>query len=85
MGSEVAYEKWKFREILRVKRDRDERCKFNQEKNEILRRRAMTEEERQAEDEKLGADHNSKKQQVAYNFMQKYYHKGAFYQQDSDE
>ena len=85
LGSDVGYEKWKFREILRVKRDRDERTKFLQEKNEILRRRAMTEEERQAEDEKLGADHNSKKQQVAYNFMQKYYHKGAFYQQDSDE
>jgi microfibrillar-associated protein 1 len=69
---------------LRVKRDRDERTKFLQEKNEILRRRAMTEEERQAEDEKLGADHNSKKQQVAYNFMQKYYHKGAFYMDETE-
>ena len=58
---------------------KEERDKFLKEKEEILRRRAMTEEERQAEDEKLGADHNTKKQQVAYNFMQKYYHKGAFY------
>ena len=62
LESEVAYEKWKFREIMRIKRDKEERGKFEKEKGEILRRRAMTEEERQAEDEKLGTDHNSKRQ-----------------------
>ena len=40
----------------------------------------MTEEQRAAENELEGI--GQKKQQVAYNFMQKYYHKGAFYQDD---
>ena len=46
LKSEVAYEKWKFREIIRIKRERDERDKFKNEKAEIERRRALTEEER---------------------------------------
>ena len=40
----------------------------------------MTDEERQAENVRLGNDHTDKKEKVAYNFMQKYYHKGAFFQ-----
>ena len=46
LKSEVAYEKWKFREILRIKRDKDERDKFLKEKHEVERRRALTEEQR---------------------------------------
>lgn len=46
LESEVAYEKWKYREVLRVKRIREERKKFDQEKVEVQRRRAMTQEER---------------------------------------
>eukprot|EP00351_Strombidinopsis_sp_SopsisLIS2011_P003109 CAMPEP_0116877964 /NCGR_PEP_ID=MMETSP0463-20121206/9719_1 /TAXON_ID=181622 /ORGANISM="Strombidinopsis sp, Strain SopsisLIS2011" /LENGTH=60 /DNA_ID=CAMNT_0004525721 /DNA_START=645 /DNA_END=827 /DNA_ORIENTATION=- len=45
----------------------------------------MTEKEREEENLKLGDDHNSKKQKVAYNFMQKYYHKGAFFRDDMDD
>lgn len=45
----------------------------------------MTEEERLEEDQRMGTDHTQKKQSVAYNFMQKYYHKGAFYQNSDDE
>ena len=44
LDSEVAYEKWKYREVLRVKRIREERKKFDQEKEEVQRRRAMTQE-----------------------------------------
>lgn len=40
----------------------------------------MTDQEREEEDEKLGK--GKKKDQVAYNFMQKFYHKGAFYQEE---
>ena len=32
----------------------------------------------------MGSDHTSKKQKVAYNFMQRIYHKGAFFQDDTD-
>lgn len=34
--------------------------------------------QRQEEDKRLGSDALDKKQKVAYNFMQRYYHKGAF-------
>jgi len=39
----------------------------------------MTQEERDEENRLLGTDANQRKEKVAYNFMQKYYHKGAFY------
>ena len=45
----------------------------------------MTDEERIAENARLGTDHNEKKQKVAYNYMQKYYHKGAFFQGNEED
>ena len=60
-------------------RDREELEDYEKELAEIERRRKMTDEERQAENVRLGTDHTEKKQRVAYNFMQKYYHKGAFF------
>jgi microfibrillar-associated protein 1 len=52
---------------------------YEKELAEIERRRKMTDEERLAENVRLGTDETDKKQKVAYNFMQKYYHKGAFF------
>lgn len=52
------------------------------EEHEIKRRRNLTDLEREEENLRLGTDHNMKKQKVAYNFMQKYYSKGAFFQGD---
>ena len=75
----VAKELWKVREITRIKNIQEAKTKWEKEQCEILRRRNLTEEERQREDEVLGTDGNQKKQTMAYNFMQKYYHKGAFY------
>ena len=83
--SELAYEKWKLRELARIQRMREERHKFEEEKREVERRRNMTAAEIEAENERLGTDHNQRKQQTAYNFMQKYYHKGAFYQGDDKD
>ena len=58
---------------------------YDDEQAELERRRNLTEAEREAENARLGTDHNQKKDKVAYNFMQKYYHKGAFFQgSDSD-
>ena len=39
----------------------------------------MTDAEREEENRRLASDHTNKKQNVAYGFMQKYYHKGAFF------
>ena len=76
---QARYEAWKVRELKRILRDRDELEEYENELAEIERRRKMTDEERIAENARLGTDHNEKKQKVAYNFMQKYYHKGAFF------
>lgn len=73
------------RELRRILRDRSELEEYEKELAEIERRRKMTEEEREAENAALGTDNNEKKQKVAYNFMQKYYHKGAFFQGTEEE
>lgn len=51
---------------------------------EIERRRRMTDEQRDEENKRLGSDHTNKKQKVALNFMQKFYHKGAYFQDRQD-
>ena len=79
LNSQVAYEEWKVRELIRLKRAKDERTAREREAKEIERRRLLTDAEREEENKRLGTDHNMKKDKVAYNFMQKFYHKGAFY------
>lgn len=61
LASEIALEKWKVREIQRIKLIKDEKHKFDSEQAEIIRRRGLTEEERIAENERLGTDHNERK------------------------
>ena len=39
----------------------------------------MTDAERQAENLALGSDATNRKELVAYKFMQRFYHKGAFF------
>ncbi len=43
----------------------------------------MTDEQRQEENLRLGSDHTNRKEGVAYKFMQRYYHKGAFFRDDA--
>jgi microfibrillar-associated protein 1 len=81
-GKELAYSEWKARELKRLLRDREELRVHEAEEHEIKRRRNLTDLEREEENLRLGTDHNMKKQKVAYNFMQKYYSKGAFFQGD---
>ena len=78
LNSQSAYEDWKIRELRRIKCDRDELKARDLEKKEIERRRLMTDAEREAENRLLGSDATDKKEGVAYTFMQKYYHKGAY-------
>ena len=77
--SQAKYEAWKVRELKRILRDREEQKAYEDEQAEVERRRGLTEAEREAENAKLGTDHNEKKEKVAYGFMQKFYHKGAFF------
>lgn len=76
------YEAWKVREIGRIKRDREEREAMLKEKEEIERVRNMTEEERREWERKNPKAPARPKQK--WRFMQKYYHKGAFFQSETD-
>ncbi|VAH83935.1 unnamed protein product [Triticum turgidum subsp. durum] len=78
------YESWKNREMARIKRDREERYARLKEKEEIDKVRNMTEEERR-EWEKKNPKPSLQKSKQKWNFMQKYYHKGAFFQESGDD
>ncbi|XP_040997716.1 microfibrillar-associated protein 1-like [Juglans microcarpa x Juglans regia] len=77
------YEAWKAREIARIKRDREDREAMLKEKEEIEKVRNMTEEERREWERKNPKPAPPPKQK--WRFMQKYYHKGAFFQSDTDD
>jgi len=80
-NAEEEYIAWKVREMKRIKREKEERETAEKERLEIERRRNMTEEERKREDELLGkANEDKRKDRKKLKFLQKYYHKGAFYQ-----
>jgi microfibrillar-associated protein 1 len=79
---DVAYEKWKVRELGRLKRDRAEREKLFKEKEAIERRRQMTDEERAKDDKRIGKYKEDQKSH--YRFMQKYYSKGVYHIDDDD-
>ncbi|KAG1700108.1 hypothetical protein DVH05_011920 [Phytophthora capsici] len=74
------YRDWELREMRRIKRDRDRKEQQRKDEEETARRRNMTEEERAAEDAKLKKSEPKEKKKLK--FMQKYYHKGAFYVDD---
>ena len=68
---------WRKRELARVKRERDERLEAFREEAERERRRGMTDAEIMAEDAERNAEAEKK---GSMQFLTKYYHKGAFYQ-----
>ncbi|KAK9481038.1 splicing factor, Prp19-binding domain-containing protein [Lipomyces japonicus] len=71
---------WKLRELKRVKREREELEQREKELEEIERRRNLTEDQRMEEDGERLRDQQDEKRSRKIGFMQKYYHKGAFYQ-----
>mmetsp|Transcript_30523 Transcript_30523/g.51431 ORF Transcript_30523/g.51431 Transcript_30523/m.51431 type:complete len:475 (+) Transcript_30523:312-1736(+) len=79
------YELWKARELKRIKRDRDLRETAFKEREELEMLRSMTEEERREWERKNPKDGNMDKVNKKWNFLQKYYHKGAFFQDTSDD
>ncbi|CAG8545946.1 19656_t:CDS:2 [Dentiscutata erythropus] len=85
LDEQAEYEAWKLRELKRIKRDKEEREAREKEQEEIERRRNMSEEQRLAEDMERVKNLREKKPHGQYKFLQKYYHKGAFYLNPDDK
>lgn len=84
-NDEIQYEAWKLRELKRVKRDREEREALEKERLEIERLRNMSEEDRRLELRLNPKQVTNKAVKGKYKFLQKYYHRGAFYIDKEDE
>ncbi|OQR71004.1 microfibrillar-associated protein 1-like [Tropilaelaps mercedesae] len=84
-NDEAAYEAWKLRELKRLKRDRELREALEKEKLEIERLRSLTEEERLREAKSNPAKVTNRSSKGKYKFLQKYYHRGAFFVQEKEE
>lgn len=77
---------WKLRELKRVKRDREALIAKEKEREEVERRRNMTAEEREAADrEYIAAQEEEREGKGKMGFMQKYFHKGAFFNEDNED
>ncbi len=71
---------WKLRELKRVRRDRLAIEEKEKEREEIERRRNMTAEEREAEDQVfIEGQEEEREGKAKMSYMQKYFHKGAFF------
>ncbi|KAH7645524.1 microfibrillar-associated protein 1 [Dermatophagoides farinae] len=82
---ETAFELWKVRELRRIKREKEEEEQRDRERREIERLRNMTEEERQEELKKNPRVVTNQQKKGKYKFLQKYYHRGAFYLDAEDQ
>lgn len=75
---------WRVRELKRLKRAREAIEAREAEIAETERRRNLTEEERAAEDAaKIAAQKEEKEGRGKMAYMQKYFHKGAFFQDEA--
>ena len=80
------FDAWKSRELERLKTDRIQRELIFREREEQERIRSMTEEERDLYHAKrLAKRTEQEKEKPKMAFMQKYYHKGAFFQESADD
>ncbi|KAJ3485499.1 hypothetical protein NLI96_g4915 [Meripilus lineatus] len=79
---EGEFEAWRLRELARIKRDKEEELRREKEREEIERRRALPEEQRMKEDMEHAEKLRSEKLKGQQKFLQKYWHKGAFHQDE---
>ena len=77
---------WRERERRRLEWERSEMEREDEEHREMERRKNMTEEERlkQDRDKQLEWEKQQAEKGGEYKFLQKYYHKGSFYQESND-
>jgi microfibrillar-associated protein 1 len=75
---------WKLRELQRIKRERESLIAQELEKEELEKRRNMDETERLKEDyaRKREIEERREQNRGHMEFMQKYYHKGAYFQDE---
>ncbi|KAI1444592.1 splicing factor, Prp19-binding domain-containing protein [Annulohypoxylon stygium] len=82
---EAEYAAWKVRELKRIKREREAIEAREKGREEVERRRNLTEEERKAEDDAfLAKQKDEKDSKGKMTYMQKYFHKGAFYRDEAE-
>jgi microfibrillar-associated protein 1 len=86
LDPEAEYAAWKLRELKRIRRARAAIEEAEAERAEIERRRNLTDAERDAEDRAfLEKQKEERGERGQMSYMQKYYHKGAFFQEDLKE
>lgn len=84
LDEELELDLWKLRELKRLKRDRDERKAAEAEEAMTERRRGMTDAEIARDNARLGLERvaagtRTGGDEPSMRFMQRYYHKGAFF------
>lgn len=82
LDSAGEFEAWRLRELARIKRDKEAALARELEREEIERRRALPEEQRMKEDMEHAEKSRKEKPKGQQKFLQKYWHKGAFHQDD---
>ncbi|KAH9486695.1 Microfibrillar-associated protein 1 [Psilocybe cubensis] len=76
------FEAWRLRELGRIKKEKEDELQREKEREEIERRRAMPEEQRMKEDLERAQKLREEKPKGQQKFLQKYWHKGAFHQDE---
>jgi len=84
-ADDAEYEAWKVRELRRLKRDKEEREAEEKAHDEIEKVRTMTEEERRIELRNNPKLITNKATKGKYKFLQKYYHRGAFFLDNEED
>lgn len=84
-NEEEEYEAWKVRELKRIKKHREEREFREKEASELDKLRNMTEEERRLWHRANPKQITNKSEKGKYRFLQKYYHRGAFFLNDEEK
>jgi microfibrillar-associated protein 1 len=79
---EGEFEAWRLRELARIKKEKEEELRRAEEREEVERRRALPEEQRLKEDLEHAKKLREEKPKGQQKFLQKFWHKGAFHQDE---